>query len=73
MLTCVWALRALCYLSVKQYREAVRDCSQALDMDRSNVKALYRRAQAHRELKVSVEPRLPHTTVAVHRQHGDTS
>ncbi|XP_029908422.1 mitochondrial import receptor subunit TOM34 [Myripristis murdjan] len=43
--------RALCYLSVKQYRDAVRDCDEALTMDSSNVKALYRRAQAHRELK----------------------
>ena len=45
--------RALCYLSVKQFREAVRDCDEALVMDGSNIKALYRRAQAHRELKVT--------------------
>ncbi|XP_029946754.1 mitochondrial import receptor subunit TOM34 [Salarias fasciatus] len=43
--------RALCYLSVKQYRDAVRDCDKALTMDGRNVKALYRRAQAHRELQ----------------------
>ncbi|CAN9512635.1 unnamed protein product [Ophioblennius macclurei] len=43
--------RALCYLSVKQYRDAVRDCDQALAMDGGNVKALYRRAQAHRQLQ----------------------
>lgn len=49
---CVCVLRALCFLSVKQYRDAVRDCTEALRMDGSNVKALYRRAQAHRELKV---------------------
>ncbi|KAM4612745.1 mitochondrial import receptor subunit TOM34 isoform 2-T2 [Polymixia lowei] len=43
--------RALCYLSVKQYRAAVRDCDAALLIDTSNIKALYRRSQAHRELK----------------------
>ncbi|XP_022614434.1 mitochondrial import receptor subunit TOM34-like [Seriola dumerili] len=43
--------RALCYLSVKQYTDAVRDCDEALMIDSSNIKALYRRAQAQKELK----------------------
>lgn len=46
--------RALCYLSVKQYRDAVRDCDKALMIDGCNIKALYRRAQAHREMKVRI-------------------
>ncbi|XP_051489311.1 mitochondrial import receptor subunit TOM34 [Apus apus] len=43
--------RALCYLTLKQYREAVQDCTEALGLDPKNVKALYRRAQALKELK----------------------
>ncbi|KFV49782.1 Mitochondrial import receptor subunit TOM34, partial [Tyto alba] len=43
--------RALCYLTLKQYKEAVQDCSEALRLDSKNVKALYRRAQALKELK----------------------
>ncbi|XP_064023817.1 mitochondrial import receptor subunit TOM34 [Pogoniulus pusillus] len=43
--------RALCYLSLKQYKEAVQDCTEALSLDPKNVKALYRRAQALKELK----------------------
>ncbi|KFP26245.1 Mitochondrial import receptor subunit TOM34, partial [Colius striatus] len=43
--------RALCYLSLKQYKEAVQDCTEALRLDPKNVKALYRRAQALKELK----------------------
>lgn len=49
---CVCTCRALCYLSVNQYRDAVRDCDEALMIDGCNIKALYRRAQAHREMKV---------------------
>ncbi|NXX50052.1 TOM34 protein, partial [Tricholaema leucomelas] len=43
--------RALCYLFLKQYKEAVQDCTEALRLDPKNVKALYRRAQALKELK----------------------
>lgn len=43
--------RALCYLSLKMYRDAVRDCEEALRLDSVNIKALYRRAQAYKELK----------------------
>ncbi|NXF28662.1 TOM34 protein, partial [Nyctibius bracteatus] len=43
--------RALCYLTLKQYKEAVQDCTEALRLDPKNVKAFYRRAQALKELK----------------------
>ncbi|NXP07506.1 TOM34 protein, partial [Thinocorus orbignyianus] len=43
--------RALCYLTLKQYKEAVQDCTEALRLDPKNIKALYRRAQALKELK----------------------
>ncbi|KAL2090650.1 hypothetical protein ACEWY4_012913 [Coilia grayii] len=45
--------RALCYLSLKRYKDAVKDCSDALALDAANIKALYRRAQANKELKES--------------------
>ncbi|KAI4827596.1 mitochondrial import receptor subunit TOM34 [Pseudochaenichthys georgianus] len=43
--------RALCYVSVKQYRDAIRDCDEALMMDSRNIKALYRKSQAYLGLK----------------------
>ncbi|EPQ19921.1 Mitochondrial import receptor subunit TOM34, partial [Myotis brandtii] len=43
--------RALCYLALKQYKEAVKDCTEALKLDGKNVKAFYRRAQAYKALK----------------------
>ncbi|KAJ4941043.1 hypothetical protein JOQ06_027330 [Pogonophryne albipinna] len=43
--------KALCYVSVKQYRDAIRDCDEALMMDSRNIKALYRKSQAYLGLK----------------------
>ncbi|XP_049725810.1 mitochondrial import receptor subunit TOM34 isoform X1 [Elephas maximus indicus] len=45
--------RALCYLALKQYKEAVKDCTDALKLDGKNVKAFYRRAQAYKALKLT--------------------
>lgn len=51
-----WSLcvRALCHLVLKQYKEAVKDCTEALKLDGKNVKAFYRRAQAYKALKVKM-------------------
>ncbi|XP_051568922.1 mitochondrial import receptor subunit TOM34-like [Myxocyprinus asiaticus] len=43
--------RALCYLSLKKYKEAISDCDEAIKLDSANIKAFYRRAQAYKELK----------------------
>lgn len=48
----VFPLRALCHLVLNQDKEAVKDCTEALKLDGKNVKALYRRAQAYKALKV---------------------
>ena len=48
----LFPLRALCHLVLKQYKEAVKDCTEALRLDGKNVKAFYRRAQAYKALKV---------------------
>uniref|UniRef100_G1SGC3 Sperm-associated antigen 1 n=1 Tax=Oryctolagus cuniculus TaxID=9986 RepID=G1SGC3_RABIT len=52
----IYTNRALCYLKLCQFEEAKRDCDQALQMDAGNVKACYRRALAHKGLKVRTPP-----------------
>lgn len=42
--------RAACYLKLKQYEKCVSDCTDALQLDSSLVKALYRRAIALEQL-----------------------
>lgn len=47
----IYTNRALCYLKLCQYEEARHDCDCALHRDASNIKALYRRAQAYKGLE----------------------
>ncbi|XP_018414487.1 PREDICTED: sperm-associated antigen 1 [Nanorana parkeri] len=47
----IYTNRALCYLKLCQYEEARHDCDCALQQDASNIKALYRRAQAYKGLE----------------------
>ncbi|XP_072590271.1 sperm-associated antigen 1 isoform X1 [Vulpes vulpes] len=49
----IYTNRALCYLKLCQFEEAKQDCDRALQIDNGNVKACYRRALAHKGLKVS--------------------
>uniref|UniRef100_A0A8C0JIS1 Sperm associated antigen 1 n=1 Tax=Canis lupus dingo TaxID=286419 RepID=A0A8C0JIS1_CANLU len=48
----IYTNRALCYLKLCQFEEAKQDCDRALQIDNGNVKACYRRALAHKGLKV---------------------
>mmetsp|Transcript_29042 Transcript_29042/g.35370 ORF Transcript_29042/g.35370 Transcript_29042/m.35370 type:complete len:386 (-) Transcript_29042:700-1857(-) len=41
---------AACYLELGRYRDAVESCTQALQLDGKNIKALYRRGKARRLL-----------------------
>nr|GME09475.1 peptidyl-prolyl cis-trans isomerase FKBP62-like [Ipomoea batatas] len=41
---------AACKLKLKDYKEAEKLCTKVLELDSTNVKALYRRAQAHMHL-----------------------
>ncbi|CAD5112561.1 DgyrCDS1770 [Dimorphilus gyrociliatus] len=43
--------RALCYLKLGDSEKAKDDCSKALEYEKDNIKALYRRAQANDALK----------------------
>ncbi|EQC41602.1 hypothetical protein SDRG_01561 [Saprolegnia diclina VS20] len=42
---------AQCYLKLEAYQKAVSNCKDALDLDATNTKALYRRAIAYEKLK----------------------
>ncbi|XP_054983325.1 sperm-associated antigen 1 [Sorex araneus] len=47
----IYTNRALCYLKLGRCVEAEQDCSRALQLEAANVKALYRRALAHKGLQ----------------------
>ncbi|XP_052797101.1 sperm-associated antigen 1-like [Mya arenaria] len=49
--TVTYTNRALCYIRLNQTKEAEADCSKALTLEKDNVKALFRRAQARKMLK----------------------
>lgn len=42
---------AAAYIKLEQYKNAILQCDRTVVMDRNNVKALFRRAEAHRALK----------------------
>jgi len=47
--------RASCNLKLKRYAEVIADCTDVLNLDANNIKALSRRGQAHLQLKSSEE------------------
>lgn len=49
---CVCVSRALCFVKLERFAEAKQDCDRALKLEPNNKKAFYRRALAHKGLKV---------------------
>eukprot|EP00731_Ephydatia_muelleri_P024376 Em0016g647a len=47
----IYTNRALCYLKLSKPRDALEDCEEALKMEPSNTKALYRKALANKALQ----------------------
>ena len=47
--------RSLCYLKLNKPEEAEADCTKALTLEKDNVKAMFRRAQARKMLKKNKE------------------
>jgi tetratricopeptide (TPR) repeat protein len=51
LLSTVFTNRAACSLKLQEYQSCIDDCTRALELDSSSVKALYRRALSLYELK----------------------
>ncbi|CAL9200158.1 unnamed protein product [Musa hybrid cultivar] len=43
--------RAACFLKLDRYKETVQECTKALELNPSYIKALFRRAEAHEKLE----------------------
>jgi len=43
--------RALCNIRLKKYKEAIDDCTEALNIQSDSQKALWRRSSSYQELK----------------------
>ena len=46
----LYANRAACHLEVQSFKEAAKDCSNAIDIDGSYLKAWHRRCKAYESL-----------------------
>ncbi len=46
----LYANRAACYLELQSFKEAAKDCSSAIDIDGSYLKAWHRRSKAYEGL-----------------------
>ncbi|XP_055839137.1 RNA polymerase II-associated protein 3 [Episyrphus balteatus] len=55
--------RALCFLKLKRYNECIDDCNRAIELDKLNIKAYYRRMQANEFLNFNTQALKDCTTV----------
>lgn len=55
--------RALCFLRLESYNECIEDCNRAIELDKLNIKAYYRRMQANESLSFNTQALKDCTTV----------